>query len=199
MLTLVSPWWIRNCLVLGALMPLGAQGFMELPTGFSDTAVEKRGVWFRLQDTGFYDQPLLGIQREMNRPEVERLAADYGRASVAAWVRANPDKLPALTAQKIWSEWKPPGGITGALVLFAALFAITFVRGSNLSRACVTMVLGDLLMIAATWSVEGRFVFPVAVPLYALAGIGIWLMFCAISDLRGELQRQTGIGTPAAN
>jgi hypothetical protein len=49
-------------------------------------------------------------------------------------------------------------------------------------------------MIAATWSVQGRFVFPVTVPLYALAGIGIWLLLRIVTDQRHELQSQTGVG-----
>jgi hypothetical protein len=189
-LAVAAPWWFRNCRVLGAFMPLGAQGYMELPAGFSDVAIAHRGVWVRLLDSGFYDQPLASLPQNASRAEFERLTANYGRQSAVAWIRAHPTKLPALTAQKIWSEWKP-AGTTGALVLFAAIFGGAFLRGSMLVRACLTMILGDILMIAATWSVEGRFIFPVAVPVYALAGIGGWLLLRCIGDLRGELQVRT--------
>jgi hypothetical protein len=196
MLVVVAPWWIRNCRVLGDFMPLGAQGYMELPAGFSDAAVDNRGVWFRLLDSGFYDEALAGLPQDASRTDLERATADYGRKSVVTWVRANPKKLPALTAQKIWSEWKPAGA-TGALVLFAALFGGVFLRGSVLARASLTMILGDVLMIAATWSVDGRFVFPVSVPIYALSGIGGWLLLRCVADLRAELLAKTQIGDSA--
>jgi hypothetical protein len=143
-------------------------------------------------NTGFYDEPLAGAT-EMSRIEYERSTARYGREAVMSWVRANPEKLPALTAFKIWSEWKP-SSTTGALVLFTAVFAGAFLRGSAFARACLAMILGDVMMIAATWSVEGRFVFSAIVPLYALAGVGSWLLLRFVADLNVELRARTGIG-----
>jgi 4-amino-4-deoxy-L-arabinose transferase-like glycosyltransferase len=194
MLAVVTPWWLRNCAVLGTLMPLGAQGLAELPAGFSDAAVQNQGAWFpepgrhqagRLPEgTGVHDKPL---------PEVERLQAEFGRKSAVEWVRANPEKLPALTLRKVWSEWKP-ASTAAAFVLFAAALGGAFVGRSAFGWACMTMVFGDVLMIAATWSVGGRFTFPVVAPLYALAGAGAWLLFRIVTDLREDLRRRTGVG-----
>lgn len=36
-LLLTAPWWVRNCLVLDALMPTGTQGGIGICDGFSDT------------------------------------------------------------------------------------------------------------------------------------------------------------------
>ncbi len=38
-------WWIRNCYVLKAFMPLGTQAGINLPDEYSNAAVESGGVW----------------------------------------------------------------------------------------------------------------------------------------------------------
>ncbi len=39
------PWWVRNCEVLDGFMPLGTQGGINLPQGFSDLAQANGGQW----------------------------------------------------------------------------------------------------------------------------------------------------------
>jgi 4-amino-4-deoxy-L-arabinose transferase-like glycosyltransferase len=194
MLAVVTPWWLRNCAVLGTLMPLGAQGLAELPAGFSDAAVQNQGVWF--PEPGRYQAGRLPEGMDVHDkplPEIERLQAEFGRNSAVEWVRANPEKVPALTLRKVWSEWKP-SSTAPAFVLFAAALGSAFVGRSAFGWACMAMVFGDVLMIAATWSVGGRFTFPVVAPLYALAGAGAWLLFRIVTDLREDLRRRTGVG-----
>ncbi|MFM7932265.1 MAG: hypothetical protein ACKO9Q_31505, partial [Pirellula sp.] len=44
-LLVVSPWWIRNCMLTGRLMPLGSQGAASLRGGYSREALADWGNW----------------------------------------------------------------------------------------------------------------------------------------------------------
>ena len=44
-IVVISPWWIRNIVVLDAFMPLGTQGGINLPMGFGPRALRSQGVW----------------------------------------------------------------------------------------------------------------------------------------------------------
>ena len=175
------PWGLRNCAVLGAFMPLGCQGYIELPSGFSDAALRNKGVWAPLPAT-------MAPRPEASVPDRERAMAEQGRAAAVGWIRANPGELPTLTVNKIWSEWKPRS-TTMAFVLFAAAVGMACHRGTPFGWACLAVVAGDTLMIGLTWSVEGRFTYPAVAAHYGLAGAGCWALLRLATDLRGPARQ----------
>ena len=175
-LTLVPlvPWAIHNCLLLDAFMPLGCQGMTELPAGFSDNATRTGGIWEPLPEN-FPMAPLA-------LPEFERSRAEQGQAAAASWLRTHLLELPNLTAMKIWNEWKPRSRAQ-LVILPLMLVGIIAYRGHPFGVMCSAAVVGDLMMIGSTWSVEGRFVYPALGAVHALAGAGFWVC------VRGAFQR----------
>ena len=181
----LTPWAIRNCVVLQAFMPLGCQGFVELPAGFSDLAVRNEGIWFPLARAT--------QQSSFSRlPDYERTAAEEGRERTLLWIRRNPVKLPRLTLQKVWNEWKP-SSTAMSLALFAALIGFGCYRQTPFAWACLALLAGDLVMIMATWSVDGnRFIYPALAAFYSLAGAGAWAVIRLMTDLRPHLDVPPG-------
>ena len=176
----LTPWAIRNCLVLQAFMPLGCQGFVELPAGFSDEAVRNEGIWTPLARST--------QQSSFSRlPDYERSAAEEGRERTLSWIRRNPAKLPRLTLLKVWNEWKP-SSTAMSFALFAAVIGFGSYRRTPFAWACLALLAGDLLMIMATWSVDGnRFIYPALAAFYSLAGAGAWAVIRLMTDLRPQL------------
>ncbi|GIW96850.1 MAG: hypothetical protein KatS3mg111_0183 [Pirellulaceae bacterium] len=44
-ITVCLPWWVRNCVVLGAFLPLGTQGPVAVLGGYNDAALRAGGEW----------------------------------------------------------------------------------------------------------------------------------------------------------
>lgn len=165
----VCPWAIRNCVVLDRFMPLGAQGLMELPAGFSDEAYRRGGVWFPLDQIGFFDTVTDPTASRLQR---EQLRAEYGRRTAIAWISEHPLKALQLAVMKIWSEYQPRGNTEAFILILAVAGAIRMF----FERECQTIMgfhFANLLSIAMTWSVEGRFMVPMLFGIHYLAAGGI--------------------------
>jgi hypothetical protein len=180
MLAALAPWMVRNCVVLGTFMPLGAEGYIQLPSGFSDAAVRNNGIWEPVQTSTTLFSP------SQTCAERERIRAAMGKKAAIGWIKANPRLLPSLTMRKLWSEWRP-SGTAEAWVLLAAVVGWAAYRSSVFGLACLFLILGDIMMIGATWSGGGRFTYPAVSPLYALAGAGAWALGRLVTDLRGQI------------
>ena len=102
------------------------------------------------------------------------------------WTMANLRHLPGLTVSKVWSEWKPRS-TSKAFVLFLALVGLACYRRTVFGLTCLSLLAGDILMVASTWSVEGRFTYPTIVALYAAAGAGAWSLLRLVTDLRNQI------------
>lgn len=189
-LLVAGPWMIRNCVVLRGFEPLGTAS-ADLPTGFSDEAMQNKGVWVNLfrtraaaakpGETRYYDrQPTEGA----TLTEQELIRSRRGKAEAAEWVFDNPGKLPLLTLLKIWSEWRPHGKRQTLLLVFAALgLAFLFWRARREAVTYLCILVAGTLSIGVTWSVGGRFLVPVLPVVIALSSIGMWSLVVLVSEL----------------
>ena len=165
----ISPWAVRNTLLLKTFAPMGTQGMMELSAGYSDEAYSNSGVWKNLRGTGFYDESALaGLHGYAGELEI----AGQSKAKAFAWIGANFSKLPALAAMKVLNELRP-GNIISVLVLLLAVIGIVVSIGSRNTLVLLGLLLANLTAVAVTWSVEGRFLVPQLFCFYVLAGIGV--------------------------
>ena len=87
----------------------------------------------------------------------------------------------------MWTEWKPTWTLR-ALVVFAGLFGVLLMIDRPVGRTILVLQAINTLVIAATWSVGGRFL----VPLFALwcvaAGIGLWAIAVAVTERRQQVR-----------
>ncbi|MBL8812260.1 MAG: hypothetical protein JNM43_18995 [Planctomycetaceae bacterium] len=150
------PWMVRNCMVLQHIMPLGTQGLMELPAGFSDEAVQRGGVWFHLSSTGFFqkvDKP------EMSTLERELARADFSASEAERWIKNHPHQAIKLGFMKVWNEYRPRSMPETILSLLSVAGLMLTIRRPA-THVMITLHCVSALAIAATWSVEGRFLVP---------------------------------------
>lgn len=166
------PWGLRNIRVLGHFMPMGTQGLMELSAAFSDEAYRRQGVWFNLQQLDFYgdvDQP------GMTRIEQELARAHYSRHRALEWIRSNPLKAMTLGFMKVIQEYRPRSS-TEVIIGLLAVAGLAVIWRSIAGQVFLMLHGINGLMIAATWSVEGRFVVPLLFSIHVLAAVGL----CAV-------------------
>ena len=165
----LTPWGLRNTLQLGRFMPMGTQGMGQLYAGYSDHAVNGRGVW-----TLNAERELRGElpEKQRTRLELEVALADIGRTKAIDWARSNASKIPLLAVQKVWQEYRPRSA-SACLILGAAVLGALSTLGQHDTRVLLLLHAMNAIVIGATWSVEGRFVVPLLFSIHVLAGIGI--------------------------
>lgn len=195
-LAIPLPWFIRNCIVLDAFMPLGVQGMMELPAAYSDDAVRHGGRWFCLIREGYYRSVLKhddthGGTSERRRPEYgfrnsenERRMAEYGKAQALAWIKAHATTIPSLAMSKVRSEWKIYRLRDIILCLVGTLMFLDLAAG----RILLGLAVINTLVIAATWSVDGRFIVPIIPLIGSASGLGIWAIIVALTEFRRPIR-----------
>ncbi|MCA9062487.1 MAG: glycosyltransferase family 39 protein [Planctomycetaceae bacterium] len=164
-----GPWAVRNIMVLQRMMPLGAQGMMEMASGYSDEAWDNRGVWVNLHAKGNYrDIPL----QQMSRIEAELAVGDASRERAIEWIRNHPAEILPLAAMKVCQEYRPRSFGEGIILLGAVVgMAVRWRRRET--QVLALLHLANMMSIAATWSVEGRFVVPLLIPLHIATAQGI--------------------------
>lgn len=195
-LAVSAPWMLRNCLLLGRLQPLGTMGGISMSAGYSDEAVAHRGVWFSLDQAGYFDQ----FPKDVWGLELEKSMSDYGSGVATRWMRQNPSKLPVLALMKVWSEWRPRELKGAALLGFAALgFFILLSHHPREALAFAGLVAACTLGVALTWSVMGRFLFPLFPVLLGLSALGMWSAIIAAAELPLERLGLTRLETDPAS
>jgi hypothetical protein len=162
----VAPWWTRNVVVTGALLPMGSQGPINLPAGFGPRALKYEGLWRSNPDDG---APEL-IAQNLNPYSLEyevRLAKHRG-ALTAAWMRDHPVDVVRLMGLHIWQEVRPKGALAWDLLLPAAIAALVFFRKTPGAGVLALIVCASLVSVAMTWGEGGRFILPIQPLLIAL-------------------------------
>ena len=168
-----APWWIRNCVVLKALMPLGTQGAITLVGGYNDKAILKKGQW--------HVEPENRLRKEaeaevgpVDIPTREVHVARRASRQVKEWIRAHLGTLPNLAWVRLKNEWNPYNGRALAFRL-TALVGLCWL--CTLHRSAALLLGGVIIINSITvmmlYSVGGRFLVPTYGILYTLAGIGI--------------------------
>lgn len=165
----VVPWMVWNCVRLDGFKPLGTQGMIELPAGFSDAAWENAGVW-KLQPA---DDCLAAVEAQgLSGLSWEVALADCRRELAVDWIRRNPGRSVLLGLLKIGQELWPRSVWQGVLLALAVIGIVT-VTDRRVVFLLVGIIAAQLLAIAMTWSVEGRFMVPLQFPVYILAACGL--------------------------
>ena len=165
----LSPWAIRNVVLLQTFAPMGTQGQVELSAGYSDIAYNNYGVWQNLDAAEFFDKDAF---KDLSGYTQELEIARQSKGKAFAWIRANTGRLPALAAMKVVSEFRPNDIAACIVMLFAAAGAACSIRNRD-TRIMLALLLANTTAIAVTWSVEGRFLVPQLFCFYVLAGMGL--------------------------
>ncbi|MGN6133079.1 MAG: hypothetical protein ACTHOU_01220, partial [Aureliella sp.] len=189
------PWWVRNCLVLEAWMPLGTQGATTLVGGYSDEALAHGGQWqyapeLRLRQRVSGEQ-VSDHGGPLVHPDVRlaRAASDQ----VRAWVHAHWRDLPMLAWYRLSSEWAPYSG-RSLLWKLAALLGLIYlaVRLPPAAAFIGGVLLINTLMVMGLYSLGGRFLVPTYGMLYSLAGIGVAAAGIAAAQAVARVGRSDG-------
>jgi hypothetical protein len=170
-LLIVGPWWVRNTLVLKAFMPLGTQGALNMPAGFGPLALRFEGVWSSNPAPDWEAVEALNLDPVTTEVRVAQIRS---RATLE-WMRDHPRDVVRLMGLHVWQETRPrtlpyP---TDAWLLPAAALAALILRRSPGVGVVAAMTAVNLVGIALTWSVAGRFMAPVQPILAALVGAAL--------------------------
>lgn len=184
------PWAVRNIDVTGRFLPLGTQGQIELPTGFSDAAWARRGVWFNQREQGAFRE--LDDRRGI---EWEVAAADLGSQQGGDWLVSHPFKAAILGGMKVYSELVN-SGMNDYGIIAGAMLGLIVLGRSTLSVVVAGLTVACMAAVALTWSVLGRFIWPMLPLWHALFAIGIWATLIAVTDLRPLLIRTALLKQP---
>lgn len=179
-----SPWWVRNCIVLDRFMPLGTQGGIGLPVGYSDQALESGGLWSSTERNLFWTEARNRIEAAGERPLADRASrARYGRRHVLRWIAAHPAELPGLALRKAWNSWTwvPRHG----WLLIVALPGLLLVRRRFWIVVPWALLAINTAAIAATYFALGRFQIPTVLLLDLLAAVSL----CAVVGWLGGPSR----------
>jgi Dolichyl-phosphate-mannose-protein mannosyltransferase len=180
-IALQLPWWIRNCRVLGAFMPLGTEGGVSLYAAYSDLALQHDHWWNpprTVMQTAFVGELGKGC------PGVdEKSLAQCETKGALLWIAHHPLKVPALAWMKVRATLLYIYEAGDYWPLFFAVLATPFViwRRRSLVDMQATIILAALtalnfLAIALTWTVGWRFV----VPVEPLISVGVALTLAAV-------------------
>ncbi|MEM6551249.1 MAG: hypothetical protein AAF750_03890 [Planctomycetota bacterium] len=134
-----SPWWVRNCQVLDAFMPLGTQGGLGISGGYSDYALNgypdtplgrsmyyQKGVWVYLEPIGFFDEVDAEVRDRAIRGEgspidMEKYRARYGQERALEWIKTNWARVPELMGWRLVRSWTGyQSWHAGLMLVFAA-------------------------------------------------------------------------------
>jgi len=170
----LSPWWIRNCLVLNTFMPLGGQGAASLRGGYCDESLLDGGNW--------NSAPEQSIQQRLDElPESKSWSAAQREVALAKiatqetfeWARTNWKSLPYLALQRLATHYGPfrfdhliwkLSALVGFLLLFSSQ--------PNQAKWIAAVLTSDALTIALLYETGGRFLIPIHPLLYALGAYG---------------------------
>ncbi|MFN9719922.1 MAG: hypothetical protein ACK58L_14575 [Planctomycetota bacterium] len=159
-ISLTAPWWIRNCIVLNAVMPTGTQGGIGLADGFSESAWRNHGSWTAETANEIRDQ-MMRDSDVANLPGIEFEKEHSRRCGEAArrWIRNNKDRLLQLSWWKLSRLWE-----CGSLlhtILFAVMFVGLFIsRQTVISQIMLLLLTLNSLTVMATYHTYERFFTP---------------------------------------
>jgi len=190
-IVVISPWWIRNIIVLDAFMPLGTQGGINLPMGFGPRALRHQGVWASNPGDGW---PEIAAQN-LDVVTSEVMLAKYRQKLAISWMIENPRDVLRLMWLHVSQELKPGRDFFSRWLLPGAAAAALVLRKSPGVWTVVFVVCANILSIAMTYSAGGRFMVPVQPLLVALFAAGI----VALPRQTWMLLRRPGDGSPRAS
>ncbi len=196
-LLVVTPWWGRNCMLTGRLMPMGSQGAASLRGGYCDEALADWGNWHADAEIAMQAK-LDGIpdSEKWTASQREVALADLATKEIGDWIKSHWRDLPRLCAMRLashWGSWR----LDHALWKLSAFVGLICVCRSYPRQGIIiaSILLADSLTIACLYETGGRFLIPLHAVLYALAGVGLTgclaLLMKNPVHLRDERQEQS--------
>jgi hypothetical protein len=176
----LTPWCVRNCLVLDALMPLGTQGGQALATRFVEDKVgngswapgQAARLWARLtgKPKGYR---YVHLARDFRTSlAVERGLAIAGQDAARAWLRRNWRLVPAV----VWVNLRAHARGYGSIGLAAVAFGVLALALPETRRVAAlgAIVIGTIaLTVASTYESRGRYSAPVRPVAYLIGSLGL--------------------------
>ena len=199
-IALQLPWWIRNCSVLGAFMPLGTEGGVSLYAGYSDGAL-KHAHWWNATRMEMRTAFINEIGHPC--PDDDVALARCEAKGTLLWIGHHPKQVPGLIWKRVANTL---GGIDEAgrygTILIASLAApfVVWRRRAfvDVPTAIIfgAMIAFDLLTIAATWAIGWRFLVPVEPMIAAGAALALVAAFfgdeAIVRDHAGKVEGAAG-------
>ena len=180
-LLILSPWVTRNIIVTKEFMPFGAQAQMELLAGFSPQALQARGLWQQIDEGQYQDSSWV-----MDPVDFQVRLAKFHSSAAAHWMIEHPFDVMRLMVLHVWHEVEPRSGAASEWLLFLGALSAFVFRKSHGVGLIVLFVALNILSIALTWSVGGRFMVPVQPLIVALVGAMV------SRQLTASLQQNSG-------
>jgi hypothetical protein len=189
----VGPWWIRNIVVTDAFLPMGSQGPINLPAGFSQRALDNQGRWRSNAGDGARELIAEGVSPLSLEYEVR--LAKVRSALTLTWMREHPLDVLRLMRMHIWQELRPRRGATmWNFLLPAGVAALVYFRRSTGALVVALILCANIFSIALTWGATGRFMVPVQPLLLALVSA---MAVSIVRQAAGRLRRAGPDGQPA--
>ena len=173
---LMSPWWIRNCVVLDRFMPLGTQGPITLLGGYCDEALADGGDWQhapeqRLRQAMRKNETFNALPNDVAR---ELMIVDESKRLVRAWIAEHQAELPRLFMARVVTHWNPYTGkslIWRLLIIVGAIYLVA--RRRPEAWVLVGLPVMNTVLVASLYETGGRFLVPVYGILFTLSAIGV--------------------------
>lgn len=172
----LSPWWVRNCVVLDRLMPLGTQGPITLLGGYCDEALANGGDWQhapeqRLRQSMQDNEAFNALPNDIAR---ELVIVDKSKQLVRAWIGSHIADLPKLFIARVITHWNPYTGkslIWRLLILAGAIYLVAKRRPE--AWVFVGLPVMNTILVASLYTTGGRFLVPLYGILFTLSAIGV--------------------------
>ena len=185
-LVLTGPWWVRNCIVLNAIMPTGTQGGIGIADGFSDSAMANFGSWTpQTADSILQELRADPDFAGLSGIEIEKEHCRRGAAHASAWIRTHPQKLMQLTWWKFSRLWEF-GSVQHAALFGLCALGMWFSRATPLCRILILLFLLNSLTVMATYHTYERFLTPFRPVIHAMCA---WGLFASVRAMRPFLFR----------
>lgn len=182
LILVVTPWMVRNCLVMGRIEPLPTNGRIGLVGAYCDASFENWGCFssatlYKTMNS-LAEDPALAKALVRER---EAVAADRGQRQALAWIAQNwHSKLPLLMGMRCLNHlqmypWRSNNYYPYPLRLLVLILLVTSILTAapgSLERQVGLVLAVDLIVVAFTWAIEGRFLVPLWPILYLVIGLG---------------------------
>jgi len=177
------PWGVRNCLVLGAPMPLGTQGGHGLAASYGEQPTRGAdGTWDSDQSARLWakrkDKPrgytFAELARELRSSlEQERELAQVGQAAARDWLRRHWRELPRVVWLRLRAHARGYGAV-GLAALAGCLLALALPETRRIAAAGVIILAMTAATVAMTYEeARGRYAAPVRPVAYLVGSLGL--------------------------
>jgi hypothetical protein len=193
-LVLTGPWWIRNCLLLKAVMPTGTQGGIGIADGFSDSAWQNFGSWTPTTANQILERMKRDPElAELSPLELEKEHARQGADHAKNWIRQNLARIPQLSWWKLSRLWE-----CGSLlhtILFVAMFVGLFAtRSQRIAQVMLLLLLLNSLTVMATYHTYERFFTPFRPLIHGFAICGVQFVLQSVYQRIGKPRSSMPVG-----